>query len=117
MARKGWKLTVRYGSDVSRKSFDTLDEALDAAREAADEVVADGTLDNVKAIRDYGPAQIVNARIEISGKGFFSPPTAGIDIQGDLSVIAYRGGVRRAELKGSTVAQGLKSVRMALANE
>lgn len=111
---KNWKLTVRYGSDVSRQTFDDLDQALEAARTAADEVIADGPLKEVKAIRDYEPAQIVNARIEVSGKGLFSPPTAGFDIQGDLSVVAYSGGVRRAELDGSTVSQAIKSVRIAL---
>lgn len=111
---KNWKLTVRYGSDVSRQGFDDLDQALDAARKAADEVIADGSLGEVKAIRDYEPSQLVNARIEISGKGLFRPPTAGIDIQGDLTVIAYQGGVRRDPLEGSNITQALKSVRMAL---
>ncbi|MCB0830907.1 MAG: hypothetical protein KDB64_08290, partial [Solirubrobacterales bacterium] len=57
------------------------------------------------------PAQIVNARIEISGKGFFSPPTAGIDIQGDLSVIAFAGGVKRQTLEGTTIPQAMKSLK------
>lgn len=105
-----WKLTVRHGPDVKRQSFDDLDDALGAARKAADEVIAEGPLDSVSAIRDYEPGQIVNARIEISGKGFFSPPTAGFDIQGDLSVIAYAGGFKRQTLDGSTVAQAIKSL-------
>lgn len=109
-----WKLTVRHGPDVRRSSFDDLDEALGAAREAANEVVADGPLNRVKAIRDYEPDQIVNARIEISGKGLFRPPTAGIDIQGDLSVVPYAGGVRRQTLEGSTIPQAMKSLKMFL---
>ena len=111
-----WKLTVRHGSDVSRQSFDQLDDALAAAREAADEVIGDGPLSTVKAIRDYEPSNIVNARIEISGKGLLRPPTAGIDIQGDLSVIPYAGGVRRRVLEGSTVPQAIKSLRMSLSS-
>ena len=113
---KNWKLTVRHGSDVTRSSFDDLDAALGAAREAADEVIAEGPLGTVKAIRDYEPSQIVNARIEISGKGFFSPPTAGIDIQGDLSVIPYAGGVRRQAMDGSNIGQAIKSVKMFLSS-
>jgi hypothetical protein len=109
-----WKLTIRHGSDVRRQSFDDLDEALAAAREAADEVISEGRLERVSAIRDYEPAQLVNARLEISGKGIFRPPTAGIDIQGDLSVIPYAGGVRRQSLEGSTVAEAVKSVKMFL---
>ena len=112
-----WKLTVRHGSDVSRQSFDDLDEALAAARDAADEVLADGPLNRVSAIRDYEPAQIVNARIEIAGKGLFRPPTAGIDIQGDLSIVPYAGGVRRQTLDGSSVAEAIKSVKMFLDHE
>ena len=111
---KNWKLTVRSESDVTRQSFDDLDEALAAARKAADEVIDDGPIDRVKAIRDYEPSQIVNARIEISGKGLFSPPTAGIDIQGDLTVIPYAGGVRRQTLDGSDIGQAIKSVKLFL---
>lgn len=111
-----WKLTVRHGSDVKRRGFDDLDEALGAAREAADEVIAEGPLDTVKAIRDYEPSQLVNARIEITGKGLFKPPTAGIDIQGDLSVVAYAGGVRRQTLEGSNIPQAMKSLKMFLSS-
>ena len=112
-----WKLTVRRGSDVSRKSFDDLDEALAAARHAADEVIADGPLKKVSAIREYEPAQIVNARIEITGKGLFKPPTAGIDIQGDLSIVPYAGGVRRQTLAGASVPEAIKSVKLYLDHE
>ena len=111
-----WKLTVRHGPEVRRSSFDDLDDALAAAREAADEVVSEGPLDRVKAIRDYEPSQIVNARIEITGKGLFRPPAAGLDIQGDLSVVPYAGGVRRQTLDGSTIPQAMKSLKMFLSS-
>ncbi len=109
-----WKLTVRHGSDVTRSNFDDLDDALGAARAAAEEIVSEGPLREVKAIRDYEPGQIVNARIEISGKGFFSPPTAGMDIQGDLSVIPYAGGVKRQVLDGDSIADAMRSLRLFL---
>ena len=109
-----WKLTVRHGSDVTRERFDDLDEALAAARRAADEVIAEGPLGKVSAIRDYEPSRIVNARIEITGKGIFRPATAGLDIQGDLSVIPYAGGVRRQPLDGSDLAETMKSLKMFL---
>ena len=109
-----WKLTVRHGPDVNRQTFDDLDSALGAAREAADEVISEGPLDSVSAIREYEPSQIVNARIEITGKGLFKPPTAGIDIQGDLNIIPYAGGVRRQTLEGSTLPQAIKSLKMYL---
>lgn len=109
-----WKLTVRHGPDVNRQTFDDLDSALGAAREAADEVISEGPLDSVSAIREYEPSQIVNARIEITGKGIFRPPTAGIDIQGDLKIVPYAGGVRRQTLEGSTLPQAIKSLKMFL---
>ena len=109
-----WKVTVRHGPDVSRQSFDDLEAALAFAREAAEEVIAEGELGPVKAIRDYEPSQIVNARVEITGKGLLRPPTAGIDIQRDLSVVPYTGGVRRKALDGSTIPQAIKSLRMEL---
>ena len=34
-------------------------------------------------------------RIEISGKGLLRPPTAGLDIHGDLSLTGFRGSVAR----------------------
>ena len=107
-----WKLTIRHGSDVSRQRFDDLDEALGAARAAA----AEARLDSVSAIRDYEPSQLVNARIEITGKGLFKPPTAGIDIQGDLSVVPFAGGVSRQTLEGSTLPQAMKSLKMFLSS-
>ncbi|MCB0869236.1 MAG: hypothetical protein KDB52_00220 [Solirubrobacterales bacterium] len=109
-----WKLTIRHGSDVSRERFDDLDQALGAARKAAAEVIAEGPLDSVSAFRDYGPSDQVNARIEITGKGLFKPPTAGIDIRGDLSIVPYAGGVRREAMEGANIAQAIKSLKMFL---
>jgi hypothetical protein len=90
-----WKLTIRDGSDVSRQGFDDLDAAIDAAEAATDAVLAEGPASRVKAIRDYEPEELVNARIEIAGKGFLSPPTAGLDVQGDGTLIGFSGGITR----------------------
>jgi len=109
-----WKVTVRYGSDVSREGYDDLDQAIAAAEAATDEVLADSPLSTVKAFRDYTPDQLVKARIEITGKGLFSPPTAGLDIQGDGGMLAFRGGVRRKPLKANSRKQVFHAIRQAL---
>ena len=109
-----WKVTVRYGSDVSREGFDDLGEAISYAEKATDEVLGDAPLDTVKAFRDYTPDQLVKARIEITGKGLISPPTAGLDIQGDGGVIGFTGGVRRKPIEAKTRKQVFASIRQAL---
>lgn len=114
MAR--WKVTVRHGSDVTRRSFDDLDAAIDAAGTATDEILADGPLGTVKAFRDYTPDQLVNARIEISGKGLIAPPTAGIDIQGDGGMLGFTGGVARKPIDATDRKQIFAGIRKALGN-
>lgn len=94
-----WKLTVRHGSDVSRLGFDDLDAAVEALRARAREIKAEGPLDRVQSLRDFEPSEQVHARLEISGKGLFRPPTAGVDVMGDGSFVAYSGGVRRDPLQ------------------
>jgi hypothetical protein len=109
-----WKLTIRDGSDVSRFRFDDLDAALDAARAGIEQVIDRPPLGTTKAIRDYEPVKLVKARIEISGKGLFSPPTAGVDVRGDNSLAGYTGGVSRKPIKGNTAAQVVEAMRETL---
>lgn len=109
-----WKLTVRDGSSVTRTDYDDLDSALTAARETAAGILAGAPMKPVKAIRDYEPAKLVRARIEISGKGWISPPTAGLDIQGDLSLTGFTGGVRRRPLEGDSLREVFLEIRDAL---
>lgn len=90
-----WTVTVRLGSEVNREKYDDLDQAIAEAKRQTDEIIADGPLGPVKAIRDYEPVKLVKARIEISGKGLLRPPTAGLDIHGDLSLTGFRGSVAR----------------------
>jgi hypothetical protein len=109
-----WKLTVRNGSDVSRLKFDDLGAALDEARTRIEQITDHPPLRTVKAIRDYEPEKQVKARIEISGKGFFSPPTAGVDVRGDNSLVGYAGGVSRQPIEGQTAAQVVEAMRETL---
>jgi hypothetical protein len=109
-----WKLTVRDGSDVRRLKFDDLDAALDAALAEIEQITGRAPVGEVKAIRDYEPEKQVRARIEISGKGFFSPPTAGVDVRGDNSLIGYAGGVSRQAIEGQTAKQVVEGMRETL---
>ncbi len=109
-----WKVTVRYGSDVSREGYESLDEAMAALEKSALEVLDDDPLKTVTAFRDYTPDQLVKARIEISGKGVVRPPTAGLDIQGDGELRPFRGGVLRKPLEAKGRKQVFAAIRQAL---
>ncbi len=93
-----WKLTVRHGSDVSRVGFDSLEPAIDAMRVRAADILGEGPLEAVRSLRDFEAHDLVHARLEISGKGLFRPPTAGVDVRGDGTFVPYAGSVRREEL-------------------
>lgn len=112
MAR--WKLTVRSGATVTRRGFDDLDNALAAAKDSADEILEEPPLDQVKAFRDYGPAQRTKARIEIAGRGLLRPPTAGLDIRGDNSMVGFSGMVRRRQMRADGLRGILAGIREAL---
>jgi hypothetical protein len=112
-----WKLTVRHGSEVAREEFDDLDLALAEAERRADAIRAEGPLEEVAGFRDFAPSEQVHARLEISGKGFLRPPTAGVDLRGDGSVVAYRGAVRREEVKMRGGQTPFDAVRAALRSQ
>jgi hypothetical protein len=109
-----WKLTVRHGSDVAREGFDDLDAALAEAERRAEEIRAEGPIEEVSVVRDFTPADQVHARLEISGKGLLRPPTAGVDIRGDGNLVAYRGAVRREEMRARRGQSPFDAVRAAL---
>lgn len=117
MARSRWKVTLRNGPRVSRTGFRQLDEALAEARAEAEELVASAPLGEVKAIRDYAPAKRTKARIEISGRGLIRPPTAGLDIRGDNSVLGFTGSVRRRALKPDDLDGIFRELRRVLEDE
>jgi hypothetical protein len=96
-----WKLTIRDGSDVSHLSFDELGEAVAAMRERALGIRAEGPAKAVSTLRDFGPEELVRARLQLSGKGWLRKPVAGVDVRGDGTFMPFRGGVRREELDPS----------------
>jgi hypothetical protein len=93
-----WKLTIRHGSDVSHQSFEELDEAVAVMRERALAIRSRGPAEAVSALRDFAPADQVQARLQISGKGLLRKPVAGVDVRGDGAFVPFRGGVAREEL-------------------
>ena len=107
-------MTVHYGSDVTRVGFDDLDEAIAEAEAMTEKVLADGPMSSVSAFKEYEPDQLVKARIEISGKGLFSAPTAGIDIQGDGGMLGFTGGVKRKPIDATDRKQIFAGIREAL---
>ena len=94
-------MTIRHGSDVEHESFDELDVAVAAMRERALAIRAEGPVKSVSSLRDFGPEQQVQARLQLTGKGLLRKPVAGIDVRGDGTFMPYRGGVTREELDPS----------------
>jgi hypothetical protein len=109
-----WKVTVRHGPKVSREKVETLDEAIAAAREAAERVRREGGLAAVSAFREYGPERRVHARIEVSGPGLLRGREGGIDVMGDGRPVAYTGAIRKRELGGDGLDESLERLRKAL---
>jgi hypothetical protein len=109
-----WKLTVRHGSDVSSQGFDDLGEAVAAMRERALAIRAEGPVKTVSALREFGPAQQVHARLQISGRGWLRRPVAGVDVRGDGTFMPFRGGVAREELDPSDYETPFDAVRETL---
>jgi hypothetical protein len=91
-------LTVRHGSDVRHAAFDDLDEAIAEMRAEAHAIQAEGPLPAASLLRDYQARDQVNARLQLTGKGLFNKPVAGVDVRGDNSLVAYSGALRRQEL-------------------
>lgn len=91
-------LTVRHGARVERDRFDDLPAAIAAMRQRAEQIRAEGPLGSVKAFREYGPAQRVAGRVELSTGGWLRGGDAGVDVMGDGSLVAYSGGIRKRPL-------------------
>jgi hypothetical protein len=109
-----WKLTVRHGSNVSHEKFDALDEAVDAIRQRALAIRAEGGLPRASMLRDFKPGQQVQARLQLTGKGLLRKPTAGVDVRGDGTFMPFRGGVAREELDPTDYDTPFDAVREAL---
>jgi hypothetical protein len=94
-------LTVRHGSDVDHQSYGELGEAVAAMRERALAIRSEGPVRAVQSLRDYGPGDQVQARLQLSSGGLFRKAVAGVDVRGDGTFVPFRGGVVREELDPS----------------
>ncbi len=101
MARPKWKLTIRNGSEVESVGFDDLAEAVEAMRERAMGIRAQGPARTVNSLRTFGPEDQVRARLQLSGRGLLRKPVAGVDVRGDGTFVPFRGGTGRRELDPS----------------
>ncbi len=117
MSRPKWKLTVRYGSDVDRQSFEELGEAVAAMRERALQIRAGAPPQTAALLGTYKPEDQVRARLQLTGRGLLRRPTAGIDVRGDGTFLPYRGGVGREELDPSGHETPFDAVRETLEAE
>jgi hypothetical protein len=93
-----WKLTIRHGPSVDHAQFDDLGDAVAAMRERALAIRAKGPARPVRSLRDFESGDQVNARLQLSGRGLFRKPVAGVDVRGDGTFVPYKGGVVREEL-------------------
>lgn len=112
-----WKLTVRHGSEVERRSFDDVDDAVAEMRRRALEIRAQGPPKKASMLREFAPADQVQARLQLSGPGLLRRPVAGVDVRGDGTFVPYRGGVRREELDPTDFPTPFDVVRKTLSEE
>jgi hypothetical protein len=87
---------------VEHVAFSALDEAVAAMRERALAIRSEGPVRPVRSLRDYDSGDQVHARLQLSGRGVFRKPVAGVDLRGDGTFVPFRGGVVREELDPTT---------------
>ena len=109
-----WKVTVRHRSNVGRKKFGSLDEAIAEARRRVEEIQREDRLPPITAFRTHTPDQRVNARIEITGPGLIRHPEGGIDVMGNGHAIAYTGAIRKETIEADSLDEALGRLREAL---
>lgn len=112
-----WRLTVRAQHRVERHQFDALDQLLDALEQRGRELAASASSQPVDVkLKRFEPAQQVSARLELAGPERLMPSVrAGIDVHGDGSTEAYRGGIRRTALDQRRGEDAFAALRRALA--
>jgi hypothetical protein len=99
---------------VGREKFDSLDEAIEEARRRVLEIQREGGLPTISAFRKHTPDQRVQARIEISGPGFFRSREGGIDVMGNGNAIAYTGAIRKEPIEADSLDGAFERLQSAL---
>jgi hypothetical protein len=109
-----WRLVIRHRSEVERKQFETLEEAIHALERRAEQIRAEGPLEAVRALREFAPESRVHARLELSTGGVLRGAEAGIDVMGDGAFVPYRGAIRKRRLEPTPDQTPFDAVREAL---
>lgn len=111
---KDWTLTLRHGPRVERLRFTQLDEGVAELERQLEAVRVEGRLAPAKMFRQYEPGERVHARGELSRGGFLRSVSAGVDLMGDGSLVAFEGSMRRRPLEVEDAASPYEAVRDAL---
>jgi hypothetical protein len=90
------------------------EEALAEARRRVDEIQREDRLPRISMIREFSPAEQVQARIEISGPGLIRGKEGGIDVMGDGHAIAYTGAIRKEPIQASSLDEAFEGLKSAL---
>jgi hypothetical protein len=111
-----WRLTVRTDGRVEHARFEGLDEILDALEQRGRALVRSASNQPVDLkVKRFEPAQQVVARLELAGPERLMPSVrAGVDVRGDGSSEAFRGGIRRVVLEQRSGEDAFAALRRAL---
>jgi hypothetical protein len=111
-----WRLTVRAHHRVERVGFDDLHRLLDELERRGRELAASpGSRPVDVKVKRFDVAQQVYARLELRGPERWLPSVrAGVDVRGDGSSQAFRGGWRRRLLEPGAGEDGFAALRRAL---
>jgi hypothetical protein len=113
-----WRLTARTDGRVEHHEFEGLDQLLDALERRGSELAEQRRAQPVDVkLKRFEPAQQVVARLELTGPERWLPSVrAGVDVHGDGSTEAFRGGIRRAALEQRDGEDAFAALRRALAD-
>jgi hypothetical protein len=80
------------------ETFDDVEAALTAMKRETQIIRQEGPLEEISAIRDYEPGQLIHARLELSSAGLLGHRLAGMDLMGDGTLVPYVGVIRKRAL-------------------
>jgi hypothetical protein len=109
MARRPYKLVMRFGPQVEKERFASLDEALDALGQRVPSVSRRETRSALG--RDYDPVRQVAGRLELHGP---NGTHGGVDVRGDGSAEAYTGWIRKRVVEPEQGESAAAALRRAL---
>jgi hypothetical protein len=75
----------------------------------------EGPLEEINAIRDYGPGKRVHARLELARGRLFGRRQAGMDLMGDGTLVPFVGVIRKEPIEARGSESPFEAVREALA--